>query len=161
MNPGQPRSPFGGAFPQPATQPLNSQSGGMSGSPFGGAAGNQAADLINRILTNPRPGGAAGMGVPGGALGTGIAGVATKASGEGIKIYAEKSKYKEWEFLYDPRQDKSGQIAQSGSGNMRGIGGPQNPNQPVGPGPSPFGGSPTSPFGGSNTNTPFGATPTR
>ena len=112
-----------------------------SPSPFGGPAvtpNNQAADLINRILTTPRPGGAAGMGTPGMGLGEGIAGVATKAEGEGIKVYNERSKYKEWEFLYDPRQDKSGQSAQGAAGNLGGVGIPganqpgRGPNQPGG-----------------------------
>jgi hypothetical protein len=73
-------------------------------------------------------------------MGEGIAGVATKADGEGIKVYNEKSKYKEWEFLYDPRQDKSPQTAQGGQGNLSGMGTGGN-NQQRSNQPSPFGSS--------------------
>ena len=38
-------------------------------------------------------------------LGPGIAGVATKYKGPSIKIYAERQKYQEWEFVYDPKDD--------------------------------------------------------
>jgi hypothetical protein len=40
--------------------------------------------------------------------GAGIAGVASKVEAEGIKIYKEHSKYNEWEFIYDPRQELVG-----------------------------------------------------
>ena len=38
-------------------------------------------------------------------LGPGIAGVATKYKGPSIKVYAERQKYQEWEFVYDPQKD--------------------------------------------------------
>ncbi len=43
--------------------------------------------------------------MPGGGGAGGIAGVASKLEVEGIKIYRDHSKYNEWEFIYDPRQD--------------------------------------------------------
>jgi hypothetical protein len=48
--------------------------------------------------------------------------VATKFKGESIRIYNEKTKYTEWEFLYDPRTDVStaagrGMPAQTGLQN--------------------------------------------
>jgi hypothetical protein len=39
--------------------------------------------------------------------GTGIAGVASTAQGTGIHIINDHSKYKEWEFVYDLKNDKS------------------------------------------------------
>ena len=39
----------------------------------------------------------------------GIAGVASKLESESIKIYNERSKYNEWEFIYDPRPDRTAQ----------------------------------------------------
>ena len=40
-------------------------------------------------------------------IGGGIAGVASKREQEGIKIYNEKKKYNEWEFVYDISKDKT------------------------------------------------------
>ena len=39
--------------------------------------------------------------------GTGLAGVASTAQGEGIHIVNDRKKYKEWEFVYDLKNDKS------------------------------------------------------
>jgi hypothetical protein len=39
--------------------------------------------------------------------GTGIAGVASTADGTGIHIIHDHTKYKEWEFVYDLKNDKS------------------------------------------------------
>jgi len=104
--PGQPQNPL-----QPGTQPT------ANGSPAG-------AGLIGQLLTTPRPGGLNGLsGSPapaaantGGTLqtaaaaptiGGGIAGVASKREQEGIKIYKDKTKYNEWEFVYDISKDQS------------------------------------------------------
>lgn len=104
------------------------------------------ANMINQLLTTPRPGGMPGMNIQGGqtaptvdqygnpvtaanpltgtpnaaatttaapapaaaqVVGGGIAGVASKREQEGIKIYNEKKKYNEWEFVYDITKDKS------------------------------------------------------
>jgi hypothetical protein len=85
--PGQPtNSPFGtppGAG-QPGT-PVQSM-----GSPIGGAANNNGTPIT---------------GTQGQVIGAGIAGVATKVEGEGIKLYNDRSKYKEWEFIYDLSKD--------------------------------------------------------
>jgi hypothetical protein len=94
---------------------------------------NSAANLINQILTTPRPGGLNGMQGVGGPLGTtsqagtsltttpatnssttapgqqvvgaGLAGVASKREQEGIKTYNDRKKYNEWEFVYDVTKD--------------------------------------------------------
>jgi hypothetical protein len=61
--------------------------------------------MIQRILTTPRPGGLPGAGNPGQTIGGGIAGVATKYEGDSIKVYKERQKYQEWEFIYDIKDD--------------------------------------------------------
>ena len=45
------------------------------------------------------------MGLSGG--GTGLAGVASTAKGQGIHVINERKKYREWEFVYDLKKDKS------------------------------------------------------
>lgn len=61
--------------------------------------------LIQQILTTPRQPPTSLGGLTGG--GTGIAGVASNADGKGIHIINDHSKYKEWEFVYDLKNDKS------------------------------------------------------
>jgi hypothetical protein len=127
-------------FP-PGFQPpagLGVQQGGQPGyqtpgTPTGPPPG-AAANLINQILTTPRPGGlnglppGQGIAAPGGAGGTiatlggapgtpitpsttgqiiggGIAGVASKLEQDGIKRYNNRESYDEWEFIYDLSKD--------------------------------------------------------
>ncbi|HLK67458.1 MAG TPA: hypothetical protein VKU19_28675 [Bryobacteraceae bacterium] len=112
-----------GGFPG---QPVNSQTGGVSPYPItpganGGAPGfqqpgsvinsqlqgaNQAQQMIQQILTQPRPGGmpTAANGVT---MGGGIAGFASNADAASIKIYNDRSNYKEWEFVFDPTKVKN------------------------------------------------------
>ncbi len=94
---------------------------------------NGAANLINQILTSPRPGGLNGLGGQGASaqgaplttgpagtsvagpsaatapqqqvIGAGLAGVASKREQEGIKTYNDRTKYNEWEFVYDVTKD--------------------------------------------------------
>lgn len=159
MYPGQPtypgqaqQTPFGRStgfnptIPAPGA-PSSSQTGGAVPSPYStsgipGQQGgnNQVTQMIMNQLTQPRAG---GMGAVGGAATGqgGIAGVASKVDGEGIKVYNERTKYKEWEFLYDPQKDKSAQMAAGGQ-NSGGLGGNQPGNQnPLGQGPGSRGGS--------------------
>lgn len=141
---------------------------------------NQAAQMIQRLLTSPRPGGfpgqppvspdqfgnapqppggavpgspvpsngpaafAPGAGAqfgpgmvaptgaggfnalqqPGQIVGGGIAGVASTVERQGIKVYHEKNKYNEWEFLYDYAQE-------AGAAQVRGaVPGGANPAAP-------------------------------
>lgn len=119
--------------PGMAQPPSPAQTTGTSG-PFGqpGLTGPQAApgsnpagEMIHRLLTTPNPRGLAAIqqaSTPAGQrIGGGIAGVATKLEAEGIKVYGDRTKYNEWEFVYDPRQDRSA------AGLMRGVRGPQTP----------------------------------
>lgn len=154
--------PVQGAFPPgmnlPGTPPPPSAPGSRAPASTPGQGGaqspapgvNQAADLIRQILTNPRPGGAPpGVGAAGAGqvIGGGIAGVATTIEDEieGIKVYKERSKYREWEFIYDMREDKSltalGGLAGGGQQPGQGQSGQQQPGLgPGGTGAFPGGG---------------------
>jgi hypothetical protein len=84
--------------------------GTLQGQTTGGAAGSAATaqQLIQGILTSPRPGGAPGTaatGGVGGVQGGGIAGFASKFEGEGIKVYNEQPEIQKWEFVYDMSKD--------------------------------------------------------
>jgi hypothetical protein len=114
--------------------------------------------LINQILTTPRSGVAAAGAQPMGGLqiGGGIAGVASTVERTGIKIYNEKEKYNEWEFLYDLTKDKTGMGAALGAAGAQ----QQQQVQPT-PNQSPFGppqlGGPpavNNPFPGPQQQTP-------
>ena len=84
------------------------------GGPLSGAAGSGAAQLINRLLTSPRPGGMAGAmrgqqqvaaAATAQVFERGIAGVASKSEDVGVRVYNGKEAYNEWEFVYDYRKD--------------------------------------------------------
>lgn len=98
----------GGGF-QPQDAP-STQRGGIFTPPGGSGTSstNPALEAIQKALTTPRPGGFPGTsGATGGTqFGAGIAGVASKMEAEGIKVYNEKTKYNEWEFIYDMRKDR-------------------------------------------------------
>ena len=96
-----------------------------------------AASVIGRLLTTPRPGGLAGIqgqagaamqqGQQGAAFQEGIAGVASKSEELGaVKVYKGMETYREWEFVYDYRQDTGMGGMPGGLGQMGNI----NPNQP-------------------------------
>lgn len=98
-------------FRQPGLQPLAT-----------GQDQNPAIQLIRELLTKPRPGGAPGYRPPqagaqqpqGNLIATGgIAGVASTLEAEAIMVYNDRTKYNEWEFVYDFRKDpvKMGQLA--------------------------------------------------
>src|SRR5439155_19904202 len=77
-----------------------------------------AQKMITDLLTRPRPGGLptqAGQ-AQGQTIGGGIAGVASSADAEGIKVYNERTNYKEWEFIYDFTKDRGPVGAQGGIG---------------------------------------------
>jgi len=115
-------------------QPLIQQPG-YQPAPGGGAPQNPALEMIRNLLTNPRPGGLTGVQAQsasgGQIMGGGIAGVASTAEAEGIKLYNERSKYNEWEFIYDIRKDPL-KLRQMGIG-------PTQPG-PAGTLPTPSGG---------------------
>jgi hypothetical protein len=115
-----------GQYPYNPGLPVNSQQGGVSPQPYPinqGANGapppypqpgnpinpvtqgpNQAQQMIQQILTTPRPGGMPGAGGQSPTMGGGIAGVASNADAEAIMVYADRTNYKEWEFIFDPNK---------------------------------------------------------
>ena len=78
------------------------------GQPTAGAAGQpqSAASMIQQILTTPRQPPASISAFTSGNTG-GIAGVASTADGKGIHLVNDHSKYKQWEFVYDLKKDKT------------------------------------------------------
>ena len=72
----------------------------------------QAANVIGRFLTQPRPGGLQGLRGRGGptsgqaGFSKGIAGVASKVEDRGVMVYEGRENYNEWEFVYDYRKEQ-------------------------------------------------------
>jgi hypothetical protein len=93
-------------------------------------------DLINQMLRQPRQQPGLGMGTT---IGGGIAGVASTLEAEGIKAYNDRTKYNEWEFIYDPRKDLTSALAlpaglnptQPGMNPLQPGGGNPNQNTPI------------------------------
>ena len=144
--------PSVGVPPPGGYAPISSQTGG-AGPAFPGQ-NSSAIKAINDLLTTPRQGGIPGAGA-GAAMGPGIVGVASKHEGPGIKVYAERTKYQEWEFVYDPKEEKAPNM----SGNQQAPGANGQPgNNPLGSSPSNSpNSSPLSPGMGSGSgNSPFG-----
>jgi hypothetical protein len=83
----------------------------------------------------------------------GIAGVASTLERSGIKLYNERDKYNEWEFIYDLTKDQSRGGAMAGMAGQgmtgQGLTGQQSGQSPqTGPGFSPpFGSQPQGPGG--------------
>ncbi len=165
QNPGSPTG-FPPGFPvpgmgfQPGQNPQNQQNpqfgNGFQSQP--NAPPQSAANLINQILTTPRPGGFNGLGqggdptgqttggiagnntgtplgqgMGGQVIGGGIGGVASKVEREGIKIFKQRAAYNEWEFVYDISKDPArgggrGGIPTPQTGNMQGT---QQPNSNI------------------------------
>lgn len=132
--PAQPIRPFG--------QPVSAPVAGVPVPP----GQNPAAEILRRILTSPNPRGVAVLQLQtqqqgGLSLQPGVAGVATKAEAEGIKVYNERTRYNEWEFIYDFSQDAAilRQLAAGGPGQ------PGRPGQPGAPGAPPATGAPAGP----------------
>ena len=92
-------------FPVP-TQVSNNPANNPSANGAPPAPPNQALNMINQILTTPRqppPGVGPGTGNQP-TVGGGIAGVASTFTGPTIKSYAEKTKFEEWEFVFQLQQ---------------------------------------------------------
>jgi len=154
---GQPGQPFGnqpqglGANPVSigagaTTQGTNTSPGGVQtpGQPFNGP--NPVAEQIMKQLTQPR--GQAGLpgGQPGGQMGGGIAGIASKSESDSIKIYNEREKYNEWEFVYDMKKDPRMVGTQNQNQQKSGVGPDGKPLGVAPPGGlGEFGSGPTPP----------------
>ena len=142
--------PFGQPFGQIQPGQQAGQSGGQP-APTGQPGQNPAAaSMIWNQLTTPRqpPPGLFNNAAQGQSMGTGIAGVASMAEMTGIKLYKEREKYNEWEFLYDLAEDAGarGMVGQ----DQQGQGIPGTPG--FGGGQSGFGANPG--FGGQRIGGP-------
>jgi hypothetical protein len=113
---GQPYNPFQQNAGQAPGQPNVQQ-------PPGTGQAN-AAGIISGLLTTPRQPPESVTGLTGG--GAGIAGVASTADGKGIHVVRDRSKYKEWEFIYTMRTDSAGRVVLLPQ--LPGM--PQQPQQP-------------------------------
>ncbi|HLK48218.1 MAG TPA: hypothetical protein VKT49_08790 [Bryobacteraceae bacterium] len=102
--PGIPAIPQNPGVPQNFGVPQTPGAPQMPGTPQTATPGvpgqNPAADMINNILRNPRPG-QTGTLAGGQQIGGGIAGVASKSDDPAIMVYNDHSNYNEWEFIFD------------------------------------------------------------
>lgn len=153
--PPTPISPSGriGTPPASAAPAVPPGAPGSPARPGGGP--NPALSMIQQILTTPRPGGLAGITgtATGGGIGGGIAGVASTYEAEGIKVYNDRTKYNEWEFIYDYREDQAAR-ARAAAG-AAGVGSQRNPLSGPAGGPAQGFGSGSS-FGGPGSRGGFG-----
>jgi hypothetical protein len=130
--PQQPQPFNPGAQPQPQQRPGSGSNSFGGSNPPPGVPSNLATSMIQQLLTTPNPRGLQQAGLQTGnvGLGGGIAGVASKVDAEGIKIYKEKTNYKEWEFVYDPTKDQQRMAGQQVPGQPQPQQTPLNPQQP-------------------------------
>jgi hypothetical protein len=128
-------------------QSFNPQAGNPNAAIPGGGS-NQAVGMINNMLRQPTQTADSGSAFNNTLGAGGLAGVATNFKGPSIKIYKDRQKYNEWEFIFDLKQGMPGQQQQPQTGN-----GLAPPGQgPTGSGPSS---SPTaSPSPGTFSPTP-------
>jgi hypothetical protein len=71
--------------------------------------------MIQNILTQPRQGPQGAFNNANRGLGAGIAGVASTYKGPSIKVYEERQKYHEWEFVYDPQKEAAEKAKAAGA----------------------------------------------
>jgi hypothetical protein len=139
---------FAGAGQQPPAFP--------SGTPAGvepGSVNPQAANIIQRLLTTPRPGGLAGLqagadqtgtgpaGAQGASFQEGVAGVASKSEQFGVKVYKGQESYNLWEFVFDYRDEQTA-AGMTNAPSVPGINSGQPGLTPSGFMTSPAGGFP-------------------
>jgi len=131
--------PGQGQFPQGAGGQGLQGNGALQGGAAGGQ--NNAINLINQLLTSPRtpPAGIGTTPPQNNAMGGGIAGVASTYEGPSIKSYNTRTKFNEWEFVFqNQQQGVPGQT--NGQPNGQPNAGQQTGNQPLGgmpPGAAP------------------------
>jgi hypothetical protein len=97
---------------------------GTNVTPNGGQP-NQAINLINQLLTTPRQP-PPGLGLPTTqptTTGVGLAGVASSYTGPTIKAYGDRTRFEEWEFVFQP---KTGVVGGAGQPPPNIQGGPNN-----------------------------------
>ncbi len=111
--------------------PIGLQAPGGFGPNAQGTVPNPALGMINELLRTPRAAPNAPNVTNAPLNAGGLAGVASTYTGPSIKNYRERSKYNEWEFIFDLKQGLPGQPAPAQRQ-------PNQPNNPLGPG-SPTG----------------------
>jgi hypothetical protein len=141
--PGQQQPPNGaaGLINQILTTPRQGGINGTPGMPGTGGTFGAAPNSPGTSLT------AAPAGTPTAApagqqvIGAGLAGVASKREQEGIKTYNERTKYNEWEFVYDISKDptKNPNANMAGAAGASGGQGKSGSNSSTTPSSSPFG----------------------
>ncbi|MCS7026067.1 MAG: hypothetical protein NZV14_14785 [Bryobacteraceae bacterium] len=130
--PAYPQPPGFGPQPGLGQQPGWAQAQALGQQPGLGQPQNaNVRDMINRILTTPRAGPGTSTGLGAQTFGAGIAGVASKYEAEGIKLINDRSRYNEWEFLYDAKRDP---VLMGGGVNFSGqsVQGTMSPSQSTG-----------------------------
>jgi hypothetical protein len=158
----------GGFNPQAPPSPQNAAAGTQPNPALpGNNTSNPALNALDNALFRPNQAAAAG---PSGS--PGIAGVASKFKGPSIKAYREKTKYQEWEFVYEPTTNQPGanqpglnqgglnqgglnQAGQTGAAGQN----PQQNSNPFGPssGQPASGAAPSNPFSMPNPFAPSSA----
>lgn len=146
----------GGFNPQVPPQPQYPAGSGTQPNPAlpGNNTGNAALNAIDNALFRPNQAPALGaVGSPG------IAGVATTFKGPSIKAYRERTKYQEWEFVYEPNKNQPGAsqtgVNQPGQAGALGQNSLQMPNGNASGSGQPGGGAaPSNPFSMPNPFTP-------
>ncbi len=147
----------------PFPQNIAPQGGGQAplpGSSTNGPGSGQAqtaAGLIQGLLTTPRQPPSSIAGFTTGNTG-GIAGVASTAEGKGIHVVNDHTKYKEWEFVYDIKKDKTVVGAQGVAAQQQMQQQMQQPGGLSAPGSSPFGSSPSTSTSPTASPAPAGPT---
>ena len=89
-------------------QSFNPQAGNPNSAIPGGGS-NQAVGMINNMLRQPTQAADSGSAFNNTLGAGGLAGVATNFKGPSIKIYKDRQKYNEWEFIFDLKQGLPGQ----------------------------------------------------
>lgn len=112
----QPSAPIGSQFQGGSGSPPGAATGGAPAAFGASGVGTSATNIIQRLLTTPRPGGLEelqgnqqiqGAAAAGGmvSMQEGIAGVASTVEDFGVKTYGGRMMYNEWEFVYDYRKE--------------------------------------------------------
>ena len=111
-------------------QSFNPQAGNPNSAIPGGGS-NQAVGMINNMLRQPTQTADSGSAFNNTLGAGGLAGVATSFKGPSIKVYKDRQKYNEWEFIFDLKQGLPGQQQpQTGNGLAPPGQGPTGSNQP-------------------------------
>lgn len=152
-------TPFPGQAPTNPNPPI--QVGGGALPQTGPAATNPATQFINNQLFSPTPV-ANGPAANSGSAGPGIAGVASKFKGLSIKSYKKRTKYQEWEFVFEPAAqtgaNPTGTAANGANPNGANPNGTATPGANQGQSANPLGLMPFN-SGGAPAPAPVGGTP--